>query len=770
MKLQILPRSARLAVWTAAVLATAGSQFAQTTSLVRLENGRLVYTPTSTGDVIPDYSGVGYRNSEAPIPQMSDFPYVTELTPGSGDRAGDLRAAIQRVADKPLVNGLRGVVLLKPGRYEIKSTVRVNVSGILIMGSGTGSGGTTIDYTATTQTNCIEFQGSGGVQVNSGTRVRIQGSYIPYGTKKITVPAGHSFETGDWVRIEYAFNDDWIKFVKMDSSKLGSEAWTTSGTRYNIERQIKLREGNVLHLDAPLMDPVDEDYATANIVKITGSGRIENVGIENIRFNSAYDGGSVQHGWKAVTFDSVKNGWARRIDAYYFGYATISIGSERAIFITVDDCLYSEPKGAYDTGRRYSFDNNGQRNLFKNCRAEKGGRHDFVTGSWTPGPSVFLNCVATGSLSDSGPHHRWSAGHLYDNVKSDYSIRVRNRGNAGTGHGWAGSQTMLWNCADTGGSQSSVIQDIPGTFTNWAIGFVGSIDEGDDGEPVGVIQSKGVRIAAIPSLFEAQLRDRLNGTQPPPPPPTQTASPVFSPAGGSFVGSVNVSITSATTGATIRYTLDGSTPSTTSGVIYTTPVMINASSTLKAIAYASGSTASTVTTANYTITSAGILVTGVTVTPDTIALEAGANGSLTATVSPANATNKTVTWTSSAEAIATVNASGVVSAVAAGTATITAKTVDGGFTDSTTVTVTASSETATPITVPFIKDGAGDFYWAAPTSGFAFINCWNLQKLEINGVDYTNKYVARTDLPAPINGKYYIRYSGAFAWSHLEIK
>ncbi len=70
-----------------------------------------------------------------------------------------------------------------------------------------------------------------------------------------------------------------------------------------------------------------------------------------------------------------------------------------------------------------------------------------------------------------------------------------------------------------------------------------------------------------------------------------------------------------------------------------------------------------------------VAVTKVELDRETAELEVGKEVQLTATVSPSNATNKTVTWTSSDEAVATVNA-GLVKAVAKGTATITAKAGD----------------------------------------------------------------------------------------------
>ena len=68
------------------------------------------------------------------------------------------------------------------------------------------------------------------------------------------------------------------------------------------------------------------------------------------------------------------------------------------------------------------------------------------------------------------------------------------------------------------------------------------------------------------------------------------------------------------------------------------------------------------------------------------------------TVAPATATNKAVTWTSSAPAIATVDASGTVKGIAPGTATITVKTADGGKTATCAVTVKAAAAPAVKVT------------------------------------------------------------------------
>ena len=81
-----------------------------------------------------------------------------------------------------------------------------------------------------------------------------------------------------------------------------------------------------------------------------------------------------------------------------------------------------------------------------------------------------------------------------------------------------------------------------------------------------------------------------------------------------------------------------------------------------------------------------VAVTGVSLNASSGELTVNGQTTLTATVEPSNATNKTVTWTSSAPTVATV-VNGVVTALSAGTAVITVKTEDGGFTATYSLTV-----------------------------------------------------------------------------------
>ncbi|QIB68794.1 hypothetical protein Ami103574_05430 [Aminipila butyrica] len=88
-------------------------------------------------------------------------------------------------------------------------------------------------------------------------------------------------------------------------------------------------------------------------------------------------------------------------------------------------------------------------------------------------------------------------------------------------------------------------------------------------------------------------------------------------------------------------------------------------------------------------TPSAIAVTGVTVSPNDAVLSEGSSLQLTAIIVPSNATNQGVTWSSDNTAVATVNASGLVMAVASGTATIMVSTADGTHTNVCNVTVNA---------------------------------------------------------------------------------
>jgi gliding motility-associated-like protein len=193
-----------------------------------------------------------------------------------------------------------------------------------------------------------------------------------------------------------------------------------------------------------------------------------------------------------------------------------------------------------------------------------------------------------------------------------------------------------------------------------------------------------------------------------------------------------------------------------------------------------------------------VSVTGVTASPTTATIAAGATQQLTATIAPSNATNQAVTWSSSNTAVATVSATGLVSGVTAGAATITVTTTDGAKTASSTITVTGSTTTYYNIVnrwqaTTYLYDsgngkvsygttpsGNNNYQWAQVSAGSGFIylknratgNLMNVEtqngSVECNAAN-TSWYSAMWSLNATGDGWDYIANRWQTSeWVHIE--
>ncbi|GHV68219.1 hypothetical protein FACS1894199_15110 [Bacteroidia bacterium] len=129
-------------------------------------------------------------------------------------------------------------------------------------------------------------------------------------------------------------------------------------------------------------------------------------------------------------------------------------------------------------------------------------------------------------------------------------------------------------------------------------------------------------------------------------------------------------------------------------------------------------------TATCAVTVSTVAVTGVSLNKPSTTIYVGGTETLTPSIAPSNATNQNVTWSSSAPTIASVDNTGEVTAVAAGTATITATTADGGYTANCAVTVAHAGvlsnytlESGTDISVwQFAQTGTNKWYVGTATS------------------------------------------------------
>ena len=492
-------------VWPAllAVMLTFNA-IGQTTSLVSIDgSGHMTYAPDVKGNVLPDFSYVGYHHGEKPIP---DVPVATIIYPVVGDNRAHIQAAIDMVASRtPDSNGHRGAVLLNAGKYEVSGSIFMR-SGVVLRGVGHR---TIIraTYTSTDPVIKVNAGANSGYTLVGATKKKITDNYVPFGARTFTIESGHSFHVGDRVVLQRQPTQAWI-----DELNVAQYGWTASGYTIDYFRVIKAVDGNTITIDAPVVDHIYTGIANGYLYKYENTlDYMTEIGIEDLRIESDYvNERTLDHSITAIEVNAAENGWIRNVDAYHFTGNTVSVNSG-AYKWTVDNCRYFRPVGILNSGTRYSFSINtgAHQILIQNCFSDF-GRHDFATGSRVPGPSVFSNCKAMNCWNVTGPHHRWAAGILYDRVDTDLDINVENRTDSGSGHGYAGANHVMWNCSTY---SRMVIHDPPTEANNWAIGCIAGEGVTAVGrkstEALGLVESEGTFIEDIISLYRAQLDDRL---------------------------------------------------------------------------------------------------------------------------------------------------------------------------------------------------------------------------------------------------------------------
>src|SRR6478735_8313752 len=128
MKKILLPFSilAMVAVFSFQPVKEWQSKFVQQT-----KNGSLQYTPDDKGNIIPDFSRVGYYHGDKEIPTI---PVVKTIS-ASANAEKEIQAAIDELSKQPLdKNGFRGTVLLKKGTYPLSGSIKIIASGIVLRG------------------------------------------------------------------------------------------------------------------------------------------------------------------------------------------------------------------------------------------------------------------------------------------------------------------------------------------------------------------------------------------------------------------------------------------------------------------------------------------------------------------------------------------------------------------------------------------------------------------------------------------------------------
>ncbi len=470
-------------------------------------NSEAFPAPQERGDIIPDFSRVGYRWGDKQIPNIK---VMKSLKPPK--KGGDATQMIQEAID-----GVEsGAILLTAGTYYVNSTINLNKSGVVLRGVGSEEGKpmTKIVATGEEKYNIVKLAGSSRRYINQSTAVQITDDYVPCGQFWVGVDDVSGFKVGDAVVIQRPSTQEWISDIRMDqivprATNNNTIQWEAGKYDLISERVITLIEGNRIHFENPVIMGIDTKYGGGSVAKYSYKDRVEECGIEGIYFESCYNKDvedDESHGWNAIQITSAQHCWVRDVRSKYFGMGAVTI-DRFTKNITVANCVCEQPISKITGGRRYSFHlQQAELCLIIDCRSDN-ARHDFVTGMLGSGPNAFVNGVATNVHADIGPHHRWNVGTLYDNIVTDGEINSQDRGYYGTGHGWAGANQVFWNCE---AAKGYAIQNPWASAYNYSVGNIGKKREGSFKTPLrpyGVWVSHNEHVSPK-SLYEAQLESR----------------------------------------------------------------------------------------------------------------------------------------------------------------------------------------------------------------------------------------------------------------------
>ena len=498
-------------------------------ALLALQGDRLVYHADKDGFVLPDFSHAGYQGGEAEWPQME---VVRTISPVTGDNTAHVQAAIDAVGALPLIDGVRGALLLSAGEYEITGSLRVPYDGVVIRGEGMGK--TILRATGDTphQRDVLVIGASAriwGGSEKSNTRQTITDAIVPVGAMTITVENGNAYSVGRQIIICHPCSQKWLEAVNYGGVPYPDpaaptdpdERWTVDMYPVTYHRYITAIDGNTLTLDAPVFYSLNKSLSPSYVYEPKMNGTVYNCGLEDLTIYIESAGGEDEnHAWNAVRFRSIENAWAQ--DCEFIGFGQAGLVTEACRRSTFLRCRAIDPVAKTEGERKYCFNTylHSQLNLFKECFAH-GGRHNYISNG-TSGTSgnVFLRCISDSALNVNEGHRAWTQGMLFDghreqNMVRPFTLGLYNRVAKGTGHGWAAVHSVLWNC-DVDASYGTIGLQQPPTAQNYAIGCRANKITGkpisDSDFPVGYVEGQNQDGLVPASLYEGQWKARHNLT------------------------------------------------------------------------------------------------------------------------------------------------------------------------------------------------------------------------------------------------------------------
>ena len=483
------------------------------------KEGRMAYDADERGNRVPDFSYCGYAGSDRAIPEA---PVCVVVEPKPGDNTARIQRAIDYVATLPVgSNGVRGAVLLLKGRHEVLGGLHLTNSGVVLRGQGMSETGTVLVAAGLDRRTLIRVAGRKDRTTRTQADWNVSDDYVPIGATSFRLKSANGLKPGDSILLTRPSTQAWIE--KLGATEFGGGVgggWKPGSRDIVWDRVVTAIEDNQVTVDAPITTAIEAEFAGGRVERYGWAGRIHNVGIENLRLESAFDASNPtdeNHSWCAVTMEHARDAWVRQVTFKHFAGSAVAI-YESCSRVTVEDCLSLAPVSEEGGARRNTFFTMGQQTLFLRCYSEH-GRHDFSVGHCAAGPNAFVQCEASLPSHDSGSLESWASGVLYDNVRIDgRALILANRGPNLGGAGWAAANSVLWNC-----SGARIVCASPPTARNWSFGSCAEF-EGD-----GIWRSSNDFITPE-SLYVAQLRDRLGneaakGIQLMPRPREQSSNP-----------------------------------------------------------------------------------------------------------------------------------------------------------------------------------------------------------------------------------------------------
>jgi len=237
--------------------------------VIKFNGTKLSYLPDNNGNIIPDYSHAGYKGNNQAIPNIP---------------------VVHRISNYPVVGQLV-----------------VSTSGVVIRGEGQAETDTVIVATGTEPRSLIHIRGNLKIDANKSLQQKISDPYVAVGSYSFLIGNASQYKVGQSIIVLRPSTKQWITDIgmnKLPPRKDGRKITQWAAGKYDLkfERTIRAITGNKITIDLPIVQMMQDKYGGGYIYPATARGRIQHVGIENMRLVSTYKKGKINSRYYGLPF------------------------------------------------------------------------------------------------------------------------------------------------------------------------------------------------------------------------------------------------------------------------------------------------------------------------------------------------------------------------------------------------------------------------------------------------------------------------------------